>query len=396
MTYKVTYLDSSGNRCIKHFQFSNEEKIINELKLNKCKILNIEKLKEKNSIFKDNISKNKIIEFLKQFSILLKSGIGLKECLEILKEQENNKNFKRKLNDILDFLDNGETLSSAFSLTNEFDNLTIGMIEAGESSGNLSKSMKILSDYYEREKKIKQKIKNSLYYPIILLIITFIVVIGIVTFIMPNYIKLFESYDPNSIPKVTRLLISFNKNIHLNIILFLFIIVSIYLIHKYIKYDKDLNYKFSKAFFKIPIVGKYVKILEFQRFSGIFSLLIDSGIEVIHTIEISSNTFKNFYLKERIKSLKEDILKGKTLYEAFKNVEEVPNMFLNLINVGENSSNLEEALSISNNYFTDLAEEKGKKITALFEPLIIVFVSIIVGIVVIGIALPIFNLINII
>lgn len=398
MKYKVTYLDSNGIRKNEELKYQRRSDLLDDFKLKDNKVINIEEIKsnyEDRNLFKKKLNHQTLNNFLKQFGILIHSGIGIKQSLEILYNQEKNKKLKTVIFNIIKDIENGDTLNQSMKNTGQFKDLTIGVVEAGETSASLSKSLNILSKYYENEVKLKQSIKNALYYPIILLLVTFFIVIGIVTFILPNYIKIFDAYENIELPFLTKVLINLNKNMPKNILVILTLIIIINILKKYIKNNANLNEKFSKSALKLPVLGEYLLNLEIQRYSGIFSVLLSSGISLINSLEISANTFNNNYLKNSIYNIKNDVLDGNTLYKSFRKVDVFPDMFLNLINVGEISSSLENTMEISYNYYKDITESQSKKLTAIFEPLIIVLVSIVVGAVVIGIALPTFNLVNI-
>ena len=394
MRYKITYLDKNNSKNIKILNGNSLEEIKANPFIKKNIILNIEHEKH---ITKTNKQVNiKVLNsFLKQFSILLQSGLDIKFSIDTLHNQEKNKNFKAILKNINEQLNLGYTLSESIESTNSFPSLVIGVIEAGETSSSLPETLSILSNYYETEIKTKQNLKNSLYYPLILIMVTFIVVIAMVTFVLPNFIDLFNSYENIELPIMTRGLIGFSKLIQNYGVLVLVFILIIFIIFRQI-YGPKLKFKVDKVLLKFPALGTYLLYYDIQKFSGIFSLLLKSGIETIDSIKISSNSLNNLYIKHEIKKSTFDILNGNTIYNSFNKIKILPTMFLNLVNVGEISSNLVETMNISFNYYKNIVEEESKKLTSLFEPIIIIIVSIVVGSVIIAIAMPMFELVNII
>lgn len=399
MKFKVKYLNSLGKKEERVLKFNSEEELIQSLKKERLQIIAIE-VKEgnvkRNRIINNKDLKDKEISgFLKQFSILLKSGIEVKRSVVILKNQEKNMLLRNELVSIDKMLDSGHTLADSFKNTGKFPPLIVGVINAGESSSMLPEALEILSNYYDRELQIKQNLKNALYYPILLLLVTFIVTIAIILFVMPSYIKFFDAYDSLKLPLLTRIVINFG-----NLIMDYFFIIPIFfillvIIFKNLKYNKKLTFKLSKIIYNFPILGQYLLNLEVMRFSGIFKLLIKSGLDLIDALDITTNTLNNEYLKKEILLCKRDILSGFTIYESFKKVKLLPDMFLNLVNIGEQASDLESAMDISYNYYKEIIEHQGKKITSLFEPIVIIFVSIIVGTIVLAIALPTFSIVDI-
>lgn len=399
MEYKVKYIDIEGKRHEKVYKFNSEKEVIENFKKRNFEIINITLLNKKSkdiSIFSSNTLKENIVtEFLKQFSLLLRSGMDIKTAMSFLYEQETDKNLRICLQSIVYYLDSGHTLGESFELSEKFPNLIPGVVEAGEFSSELSASMDMLASYYENESKLKQNIRNAMYYPLILLIVTGIIVVGIVTFVLPNYVALFQSYENLELPWVTSLLINSSKFFSKYFLFLPMSVIILFLLIRSLKRNKNINFTFSQILLKTPILGKFIINMEIQRFSGVFSLLIKSGVETIKAIEIASKSLSNSYLRESILLSKNSIIKGNTLSSSLNKIEEIPKIFLNLINVGETSSKLGETMEISYNYYKDLVSNQSKKITSLFEPLIIILVSLIVGTIVIAIALPTFEIVNI-
>lgn len=396
MKYKVNFIDNSGIRHEKVYSGLDKSLIINDLKNNDFKIINIEEVKDISlSLHNKKIKNKKLVILLKELSILLSSGMDTKTALEILIKQEKDKDYKLIYEEIDNNLDNGYTLSQSVDMTQKFPKLVTNIIEAGEHSSNLSESLDILSEYYKKEEKLKQNLKNSLYYPVILLLVTFIIISIVVSFIIPKYLELYKAFEITELPALTTFVINTSSFISRYSI---FIILAIILIILFLKnkLSDDKKVKFSRSLLRLPFLGEFLINNDIQRFSGIFRIMLKSGIETIKAVELSSKSMKNLYLKTRFEESKNDILNGHSLNEAFSKISESPTMFLNLINIGEYSSNLESSMATSYDYFSNQVEEDGKKLMSIFEPLVIILVSIVVGTVVIAIALPTFNLVDVI
>lgn len=398
MKYKVTYFDENSQKTNKFFDLDKEE-IISIFNKENLRLINIEEVSTKKNTFsikKDKkIKARNISSLLRQLSILLASGLDFKLAINVLISQEKNKLMKETLEEVNKNLDQGFSISQSFVKTNKFPSLLSGILEAGESSSRLEESIGILADYYEEDEKTRQLLKNALYYPCILLLVTFIVTIIMIYMVLPRYVDLFAYFDGLELPALTQSLLKVSDFLLKKgwLLLIFFIIIFIAL-------RRFTSYKFKLAWSKFrlsyPFIGSYILAYEIQRFSGIFALLIDSGIETMDAIKKSSKSINNLYLKNEFLKLNKDILEGNTLYETFSKIKVLPSMFLNLINVGEMSSNLATTMNISYNYYKNIVKEKSKKLTALFEPIIIIVVSLVVGTVVIAIALPMFSLVNIV
>lgn len=393
MNYKIIYLNSQNEKIIEYGEFESKDDVLSSNKYKSYSIIGIDEIKNLKSFKK--IKQKQLNLLLKQFSILLSSGLDVEYAITVLCNMEKNQENKNILKSVLHNLMDGNTLSDSFKMTNRFPGLLIGVIEAGETSSTLPKSLEILSNYYEIEEKTKQNLKNALYYPGILLFVTFFVVFLMLTFVLPNFVTLFSSYDNLDLPLMTKTLIKvseiFKSYCFITIILLLLVLLLIKGITK-----ESHVIKLHGILLKIPILGNYILNYELQRFSGIFALLLSSGIETLEGINVSANTIKNKYLKYQIFNYSKEIIKGSTIYQAMSKINELPEMFLNLINVGEVSSNLVETMNISHKYYKDIVEQESKKLTSIFEPIIIIIVSLLVGSIVIAIAMPMFELVNII
>lgn len=399
MKYKVTYLNKDSKKLTEIVESDDKDKIVIDYKSYGYRIISIElqdqKIKPK-SKKRNKVSDKQLHEFLKQFSILLNAGIDIKSTIDILYEQENFSDLGKTLGKIIERLNDGLTLSEAMKSTEVFPDLVINVIDAGEQSSQLPAGIILLSNHYDEEIKLKQSIKNSLYYPILLLIVTLIIVVLIITFVLPSFASVFSMYDNSELPYITRILLSIASFMGKNYLVVLLILIALGLIIRGIWRTQQFKYFVAKNLLKIPKIGQYVVNLEIQRFSGIFSLTNMSGMDTVSGLEVAANSVNNLYLKEKLKDAIPKITLGQTIYNSFNKIKELPKMFVNLVNVGENSSNLSDTMKISYDYFKQSNENEGKKLIALLEPLIIIFVSLIVGAVVLAIVLPTFNIVNII
>lgn len=398
MEFKITYLDENSNKLSTRGVYKSKEEVISLFKIKSYKIISIETIDDNiKANTKGKPIKAKLLsEFLKQFGILLSAGIDIITIINILQKQEKNKELKAALDSINKNLELGFTLSECFMNTDAFPKILSDVIKAGELSSNLHESIILLSEYYDEDIKLKQNIKNSLYYPMILLAVTFIVVILITTFVLPSFATVYSMYDNANLPRLTQLLLSVAAFMGENYIYILIGLIVIITLLNVLLSNSTFRKKIDKKVLNLPILGKYISNIEIQRFSGILSITVGSGMDLINSIEVSSESINNLHLKSKIKSILPRIISGNSLYNSFSNINELPDIFLNLLNIGENSSSLYKTMTMAYDYFKNLNESENKKISALIEPIVILFVSLIVGTVVLAIALPTFSIVNII
>lgn len=398
MKYRVYYIEDSGKKINKIIKTDlSHEEIIKSLKQEGYTVLDVTRTTDSEIQFsKKKISDKKLCIFLTEFSILLNSGIGLKQSLLILENQEKDKYMKEILKKITNDIEHGRTLSASLERTGFFPSIIPSVINAGEISSNLPETLKIMSDFYENEIKLKDSFRNALYYPALLVLVTIFVVFVVIKFVMPSYMSLFDSFGYDSLPRMTRNLIRINSFLNENILYLFFISSLVYLLIKNSIRLENTRTWLSKLILKTPLLGKYLINLEIQRLSAIMLLLNKSGIDILENIRISSSTISNSFIKSKLLELDNYIEEGNTINYSFRKLGIFPEMFLNLLSIGEESSSFNEALEVAYNYYNNINLSSNKKMSSLFEPLVIIFVSLIVGAVVVSIALPMFSIINII
>lgn len=399
MRFKITYLDEKFQRHTSTFEGNSRQEVIEFLNRDSKKIIDIVdiKAKETKSLKKKvNLKDSTLSEFLKQFNILIGAGINIKDAIDILMTQEKNPNLSGALKKVSDGLGEGKTLAESMNSTGIFPSLVINILNAGEISSKMTEGIELLSNHYEEEIKLKQNIKNALYYPMFLLMVTLIIVTLIIAFVLPSFAEVYGMYDNAQLPLLTKIMLSIGSFIGKNSIFILSLLAVVGIFLKALLATERTKYYLSGLGLKLPIIGKYLINLDIQRFSGILSLSILSGIDTIKSLEISINSMNNSHMKNKFKDLPSKVKGGKTLYDSIRSVEIAPDIFKNLINIGESSSNLGHTLKMAYDYFKRMNENSSKKISALVEPVIIILVSIVVGAVVLAIALPTFNIINVI
>lgn len=399
MKFKITYLDEKFQRHTSTFEGNSRQDVMEFLNQDSKKIIEIKEVERKENKAikrKVNLKDSTLSEFLKQFNILIGAGINIKDAIDILMTQEKNPNLSGALKKVSDGLGEGKTLAESMNSTGIFPSLVINILNAGEISSKMTEGIELLSNHYEEEIKLKQNIKNALYYPMFLLMVTLIIVTLIIAFVLPSFAEVYGMYDNAQLPLLTKIMLSIGSFIGKNSIFILSLLAVVGIFLKALLATERTKYYLSGLGLKLPIIGKYLINLDIQRFSGILSLSILSGIDTIKSLEISINSMNNSHMKNEFKDLPSKVKGGKTLYDSIRSVEIAPDIFKNLINIGESSSNLGHTLKMAYDYFKRMNENSSKKISALVEPVIIILVSIVVGAVVLAIALPTFNIINVI
>lgn len=385
--YKCIVYDKEKNRKSINLVFESESQINSYANLNELKIISIKEMKVKNSSKKLKDREIKIL--CKEMGILLESGCEITKIFDILKSQ-SNKRIKTIFNRVTNHIQKGNSITESFQETNSFSNFFISMIKAGEISGNLDKVMNDLSDYYDKEHKLKSKIMLILIYPVILIILSIASMLFILFFIVPNFEIIFQNNGINP-PILTKILINISRFIRGNHIFILTaLVISLFMINSYIKSSKFKN----SVTFKIPIIKDISRLVVTSKFCRSFSILIEGGIQIIDAINISSQVIDNEFIYERLVISREYIQRGDSISSSLSKPNIFPKLFISMINIGEESGRLDNSLKAINEFYENDLETKIQQFVKIIEPAITIIIGIVVGIFIISMVLPMFDAIT--
>lgn len=364
-----------------------------QFKLNTISIENIKNFLNKD-ITKSKVNGRVMSLFLKQLSLLIGSGIALDKSLKIIENQKLDKKLNITLHKINSDLSKGKSVNDAFKANSDsFDSLILAFIRSGEESGKMAEVLDELSEYINEDSKNKAIIKQALIYPLILLIITIAIVIVMLAFVLPTFEEVFLASE-RSLPLSTRTLLAiskfFNENGLIILIFILIVIISLNILRR----DKDIRLKFDYFNFTYLPMKKFRKLkLEYQ-FTSLLYILLAGDIKIIPSLRIIKDAFNNFYIKEVIENLINDLEKGQSLSICLSENDIFTPLFKSMIKIGEDSGQMVSAIKKSSEYYANDYIFKLKRLESLLEPLMIILMSIIVGFVVFAVAIPIFDSVN--
>lgn len=333
-----------------------------------------------------------IAVFCRQFYTMLNSGITIIQCLDILRQQVESKKLKKAVGEVYEDVQKGLTFSEALKKHPVvFPQLMTYMVAAGEVSGSLDIVMDRLSTHYEKENKIQNKVKGAMIYPIILSLVSAVTVIFLLTFVMPTFLSMFQSSGV-ALPLPTRMLLSFSEAI--KAYWYVFIIVSLALFYGVKRFvnSEEGQLEFDKFKLSIPLLNKLNQKIISARFSRTLSTLLISGIPLLQSLENVANSVGNRYAAEGIMKAMEDIQKGADIATPIKQTGLFPPMLDNMIRIGEESGTLDEILDKTANFYDEEVDFAISKMTTMLEPIMIVFMAIIIGFIVIAMVLPMFDM----
>lgn len=395
--FKYKAINSEGQR-IEGSQSADSESQVREMLLsNQYYPLSIEKENSKNKIsfsFNRKVKLKDIAIFCRQFYVMLDSGLSIGKALNILIEQGEKPKIREALIGVNGDLKRGETLASSMRKRKDvFPNLLTSMIDAGERSGNLDIILKRMAEYYEKETKIRGKIKSAMIYPIVLGVVAIIAITFILTFVMPTFVQMFEENNVD-LPASTKMVLGTSKMLgKYGIIIFLILVTAIILLGKYLKSEEG-QYKLSIINLKIPVIKKLTQKIIVSRFTRTMGIVSSSGMSLVTSLEIVASVVGNKIAEKELLKVKEKVLKGEGLGDSIMKIKIFPPMLASMVKVGEEAGSLDSILDKTADFYDDELEREIQTATALIEPAMIVVMGIIIGFLLISILTPMFKMYN--
>ena len=335
-----------------------------------------------------------LYNMFRELSILLKSGIKIDRALEVLGASLSSAPLKESISSILKNIKSGKTIAEAFSDTGRFNPLTITMIHAGESVGNVRSSFENIAEYQRFQIQFKGEIKNALTYPTFLIGASFLTILVIFKFIIPRFFSIFGKNEV-TLPVTARILYSVGNFLNFTNIWFLAaVVISVFILMKVVNTRKALSKAYSYLIY-LPLLGTLILYLELSRFSYSMYSMLNSGIAFIDALRLSTGIIMDRKIRESIEPAISQIKEGKGIADVFSRISLLPDLVSNMLRVGEESGNLKEIFFEIHNVFDERFRNTTKRALSLVEPIVITFTGIIVGFIVISLILTVMSAGNI-
>lgn len=328
--------------------------------------------------------------FTQQLRTLIKSRVELLSSLRILYEQSDNESLKNIILDLYNTIKDGKTFSAALSKHSDFFPLLyINIIRSGEASGRLDEALGEMSNFLEREQDLRIKIRAALAYPVLMIIVGLVTIFVLFSFVIPRLVGIFEDFQA-ALPLPTRILLSISSFFqHAWFFIIIFIVAAVFILRR-----QDLKGRLGLDWLKLnlPLLGNLNRKQAIGRFSRTLGLLLHSGTPLFQSLQIAIPTLENNILIKQLELVPKDVMAGGTLSESMKKVSYLEPFLIQMIKVGEQGGRLEGVLNEVADSFNREAEASIKIITSLIEPLVILFLGLILGGIVMAMLLPIFQI----
>lgn len=330
--------------------------------------------------------------FCRQFSTMLNAGLPVIKCLDILYRQTEKKQMKEIVLGVYESVQRGQPLSKAMKARkNAFPLLMLNMIEAGEAGGTLDTVMKRLADQFERENKLRNKVRQAMVYPIFLLCVSFLVVIFLLSFILPRFVGMFKQFG-GKLPGVTQGLLNVSYFITGNWFFLIVAVILIVVLWKMFLKSEGGRRMWDRTKLRLPVIGHLLMILEASRFASTLSSLFSSGLPIIQSIEIVAKVVKNRHIRDGLYEVNEEVRRGISISASVRKLKLFPLMLCSMLSVGEESGNMDEILAKTASFYDEEADAALQKMVSLIEPIMIVLLALVVGFIIIATITPVFSL----
>lgn len=342
--------------------------------------------------FSDRVSEKDIVVFTRQFATMIDSGLPLVGCLDILASQTENKIFAESILKIKRDVEGGETYAEALRKHPKvFDDLYVNMVEAGEIGGILDTILFRLAGYLEKSASLKKKVKSALVYPASIVGVAVLVVVFLMIFVIPTFGTMFKEAG-QKLPLPTFIVLEASR-LTLNYGYFLIppLILSFFGFRKYYASEQGRR-TIDALILKLPVFGLLMQKISVARFSRTLSTLISSGVPIIDALRITARTSGNKIVEGSILSTITSIKEGSTISSPLSEHKVFPPMVVRMIQVGEQSGALDAMLEKIADFYDEEVDATVGALTELLEPMLMVFLGVVVGFIVIAMYMPIFNM----
>lgn len=393
-TFNYKVVDRDGKNKKGTIEASNKDGAEKKLKADGYTIMS---LTEQSSplaggFFKKKVKSKDLAVFCKQFSSVIRAGVTIISALELMGDQIENPTLRKAIADAKTYVEKGGTLSDAMRINpSVFPPIMINMVAAGEMSGNLEVCLDRLTEHFEKDNALASKIKGAMTYPIVVFIVMIAVVIVVMVMVIPNFTSMFEEMGTD-LPLATRIMVALSDFIIHKWWLLIIIIAAIVVGVKAFKRSPVGEQLFANIGLKAPIFGNLNIKSACSRFARTMSTLMASGISMIDAVEQVAKMMDNKIIRDGLLDAKTQVAKGVPLSKPLKDMEMLPPMLSAMTKIGEETGDIEEMLSKVADYYDEEVEAATNALTAAMEPMIMVVLALIVGMIVAAVYGPIMSM----
>lgn len=394
-TYAYKAKTKEGKTIKGKLDSSNKKEAVNELSQMNLIVYSVEPLNDilnKDIIIGRPLKQKEFVVFLRQFATLMEAGILLVDSVELLAEQSESKSLKEALEEIAVEIKEGIALSEAMkNYPKLFPELLIQMVKSGEVSGQLEDVLDRMATYYEKQYRIKQKVSTALTYPVVVASFAIIITLFLLVFIVPIFGDLFASFG-SELPLITQIVLNLSGFVQNFWWLFALLAISSVVAFIQLKKRENVAYYLDMLSLKIPVIGTFIQKAVLARMTQTLSSLINSSVPILQAVEVTSQVVGNRVVKEVLLESRTSLERGESLAKPMAEHWVFPPLIIQMIRVGEQSGALDDMLKKVADIYDQEVNEASDKLQSLIEPVLIIFLAVIVGLIVLSIVVPMFSL----
>jgi len=343
---------------------------------------------------KDRIKKEDMVLFFRQMAVLTKAGVPILNALQRLEETTTSENLSKAIHRVIADIGGGQTLTTAFgNSADAFPPIVVSIIDAGENSGRLDLAFGELSQFYEMENRTMNKAKNVSRYPMIVLVSIVAAIVTINYMVIPAFASIFDKFH-EALPWPTRMLIGLSDFMRHYVLLIMVVVGgAIMSLRSFLRTPHGAIVA-SRLFIRLPIVGTIIERIVLARFARTFAMVMASGVPLVKGITLSANALNNPYMESKIGSMREHVERGETLSSSAAQTGLFTPLIIQMLIVGEDTGQVDSMLKHVAAFYEEEVEYDLGRLSTLLEPLILGVLGVMVGILALGIFLPMWDMVN--
>lgn len=401
VTYKYSGISRDGQKVSGVVEAFNEMDAVDRIKQSCKVVLKVSEVKEDKpgllnmEIGGEKLNKKAFTVMCSQFAIILKAGIPISRTVYLIADKTTDKPLKRMLKKVAEDVESGRSLAAAFAERGEklLPQIFIETIRAGEESGTLERSFETMYKHYDKQTKMRSKVKSALAYPAFVLFIAIVVVIVLMVKVVPTFTAIFDSYGAE-LPGITKALIGISNFFRDYILIIIAVVAAAVIGLKIYGNTENGRLKLAQLALKLPVFGNINQLNAASQFSNAMTTLLGSGLPMTKSINITSKVIDNYHISKEVGKLSGKIEEGHSLGASVREAGCLPDILVDMVGVGEETGELEETLGTIAGYYDAELETAVSKAISKLEPAILVGLAVVAGFIVIAVYVAMFEMYN--
>ncbi len=344
--------------------------------------------------FGTGVTPKELVVFTRQFATMIDAGLPLVQCLDILSSRGENKALNAILKDVKDYVEQGGTFSDGLARHPKlFDELFVNLVRAGEMGGILDTILNRLAGYIEKRVKLARQVRGAMVYPVAIFFVAVIVVVVMLAWVIPSFKGMFAEFGgEDSLPALTQIVIAASEGFLNNIVWIIIGVAALVFAIGWTYRQPAGKHFFHRTLLVIPVLGPVMRKISVARFTRTLGTLLSAGVPILDALDVVKKSAGNVVVEAAIEQTSNKIREGRTMAEPLMETNVFPPMVVQMIGVGEQTGALDTMLNKIADFYEEEVDIAVAALTSLLEPLMMVFIGGIVGVILIAMYLPIFSI----